>query len=35
MDAIETLRWHAIKIVVVMFAAYLVVGAWRRRRRRP
>jgi hypothetical protein len=34
MDAIETLRWHAIAIVVVMFAVYLLVGVWRRQRRR-
>ena len=34
MDAVSNLRWHAIEIVVVMFAAYLTIGWWRRQRRK-
>jgi hypothetical protein len=30
----ESLRWHAIEVVVVMFVAYLLVGWWRRQRRK-
>jgi len=30
----ESLKWHAVEVVVVMFVAYVLVGWWRRQRRK-